>query len=173
MKYLLILFLYLLGLVLSLWRHNTNEKYTKILEKVKPNYDLCNEDNCPNNRGTCSGENFCFCFDGFISTFQTSSFCDYKQKDRVLYFILEFVLSFGMGHFYAGNYIYGMIKFIAYILIFGLYFGKFHKKKGIDAARIRLFLWLIFTLWQMIDSLCIGRGIYTDGKGKQTGFIYF
>ena len=173
MKYFLILFLCLLGLVLSLRRHNTNEKYTKILEKVKPNYDLCNEDNCPINRGTCSGENFCFCFDGFISTFQTSSFCDYEQKDRVLYFILEFVLSFGMGHFYAGNYIYGMIKFISYILIFGVYFGKFNKKKGIDAARIRLFLWLIFTLWQMIDSLCIGRGIYTDGKGKQTGFIYF
>ena len=173
MKNLLILFLYLLGLVLSLRRHNTNEKYTKILEKVKPNYELCNEDNCPINRGTCSGENFCFCFDGFISTFQTSSFCDYEQKDRVLYFILEFVLSFGMGHFYAGNFIYGIIKSMSYILIFGLYFGKFYKKKGIDAARIRLFLWLIFTLWQMIDSICIGRGIFTDGNGKQTGFIYF
>ena len=175
MKYILtiLLFFYSIEFITSLRRHNTNKNYTQIIKKIKPNYELCNEDNCPTNRGTCSGENYCFCFEGFLSTFETSFFCDYEQKDRVIYFILEFVLGFGLGHYYVENYIYGTFKFITYILIFGFYFGKFVRKKGIDAARIRLFLWLIFTLWQMADAICIARGIYNDGYGKPTGFKYF
>ena len=169
----LILVLYLFGLIASTRRHNTNEKFTKILEKIKPNSELCNEDNCPIEKGTCSGENFCYCFDGYISTFETSYFCDYSQKDRTLYFLLEFVLSFGIGHLYAGNYIYGAIKMLCYFGIFGVYLVKFRLKKGIDAARIRLFLWVIITIWQFIDGFCIFKGIYTDGNDRATGFKYF
>ncbi len=175
MKYVLILILsiYLFGLAISSRRHNQNEEYTNVLKKIKPNVDLCNEDNCPSNRGTCSGENYCFCFDGYISVFETSYFCDYEQKDRIVYFLLEFVISFGTGHFYVGNYIYGAIKLINYLCLFGIYFGFYLHKKGIDAARIRLFLWTIFSIWQVVDGLCIIKGIYTDGHNKPTGFKYF
>ena len=169
----LLLFLYLFGLIISGRRHNTDEKYTKILEKIKPNSELCNEDNCPIEKGTCSGENFCYCFDGYASTFETAYFCDYEQKDRVLYFLLEFVLSFGIGHFYSGNYIYGSIKLLCYVCLFGTYLVKFRNKKGIDAARIRLFLWVIICIWQFIDGYCIFKGIYTDGNDIATGFKYF
>ena len=175
MKFLLIflLTLYLFSSINSLRRHNTNEQYTKILEKIKPNSELCNEDNCPINRGTCSGENFCFCFEGYISTFETSTFCDYEQKDRAFYFLLELILSFGFGHLYVGRYIYGGIKLFCYSMLFGVYFVKFRKKKGIDAARIRLFLWTLISIWQLIDGICIFKGIYTDGKNMPTGFKYF
>ena len=159
--------------IFSLRRHNTNEEYTKILEKIKPNSELCNEENCPIDRGTCSGENFCFCFDGYISTYESTVLCDYEQKDRTLYFLLEFVLSFGLGHFYVGSIAYGIIKLLCYVTLFGVYLAKFKNKKGIDAARIRLFLWVIITIWQFIDGLCIFRGVYTDGKDKPTGFKYF
>ena len=169
---LFVLFAVLFETIFSGRRHNTNDEYTKILDKIEPNTDLCNEDNCPLDRGTCSGENFCFCFDGFISTYETPTLCDYVQKDRTLYFILEFVLSLGIGHFYVGNYIYGIIKLICYLGIYGLYFGAYLNKKGIDAARIRLFLWVIISIWQFVDGLCIFRGIYTDGNDMPTGFKY-
>ena len=91
---LILITLSLLTSTISVRRHNTNEQYTKILEKIKPNSELCNEENCPIDRGTCSGENFCFCFDGYISTYESSYLCDYEQKDRTLYFLLEFVDDF-------------------------------------------------------------------------------
>ena len=47
------------------------------------------------------------------------------------------------------------------------------EKKGIDAARIRLFLWTLIPIWQLIDGICIFKGIYTDGKNMPTGFKYF
>ena len=175
MKFLfsLILILTTFNMIFSVRHHNSNERYTKITKKIVPNPELCNEKNCPADRGTCSGENFCFCFDGYLSTYESNVLCDYKQKDRTLYFLLEFVLSFGIGHFYAGKYIYGSIKLVCYILFFALFFMKFYKKTGIDAARIRLFMWLNFFIWQFIDGLCIFRGVYKDGNGKATGFKYF
>ena len=168
-----IVILYLFSLTVSVRRHNTNGEYTKILDKIKPDIELCNETNCPVDRGTCSGENFCYCFDGYISSYEKNYFCDYSQTDRTLYFLLEFVLSFGLGHLYAGHYIYGLFKMICYVGLFGLYFLKFSKKKGIDAARIRLFLWVIISIWQFIDGYCIFKGIYLDGNNKETGFKYF
>ena len=159
--------------VLSDRRHNTKDGLTKILDKIKPDSELCNEENCPPERGTCSGENFCFCFDGYISSYESSTQCDYEQKDRTLYFLLEFVLSFGIGHLYAGHYIYGIIKMLCYVCLLGIYFIKFAKKKGIDAARIRLFIWAIISIWQMIDGISIFKGTYTDGNDKPTGFKYF
>ena len=171
-SYIFLIITFLLGIISSARRHNTN-KDTQILEKIKPNSELCNEENCPIDRGTCSGENYCFCFEGYTSSFEGSTFCNYAQKDRTLYFLLEFVLSFGIGHFYAGNYIYGILKLLCYAALFGIYLVKFKNKKGIDAARIRLFLWVIFSIWQFIDGYCIFKGIYTDGNGKKTGFRYF
>ena len=159
--------------VLSDRRHNKKDGLTKILDKIKPDSELCNEENCPPERGTCSGENFCFCFDGYISSYESSTQCDYEQKDRTLYFLLEFVLSFGIGHLYAGHYIYGIIKMLCYVCLLGIYFIKFAKKKGIDAARIRLFIWVIISIWQMIDGISIFKGTYTDGNDKPTGFKYF
>ena len=175
MKYslLLVIIFALSGLILSIRRHNNNDQKAQISDKIRPNYDLCNEENCPPERGTCSWENFCFCFDGYLSTYEIPVLCDYQQKDRTLYFVLEFFLSLGIGHLYAGNYIYGIIKMICYSGLLGLYFVKYLNKKGIDAARIRLYIWVIIAIWQIIDGLCIFRGIYTDGNDKQTGFKYF
>ena len=171
--YFLLLFFLSLNFSLNIRHHNSKEEYTKITKKILPNSELCNEQNCPIDRGTCSGENFCFCFDGYFSTYESSTLCDYAQKDRTLYFLLEFVLSFGVGHFYVGKYIYGSIKLALYLCLFAVYFIKFFKKKGIDNARIRLFFALNLCIWQFIDGLCIYRGIYLDGNGKPTGFKYF
>ena len=175
MKHLLLFLIIsiLFGSILCVRRHNSKEGLTKILDKIKPDSELCNEEICPIERGTCSGENFCFCFDGYISSYESTYQCDYEQKDRTLYFLLEFVLSFGIGHIYAGNFVYGVIKMICYAGLLGTYLIKFAKKKGIDAARIRLFIWVVIAIWQLIDGLCIFKGIYTDGNGKPTGFKYF
>ena len=65
----LLLILVSLDFSLSVRHHNSKEEYTKITKKIMPDSDLCNEQNCPIDRGTCSGENFCFCFDGYFSTY--------------------------------------------------------------------------------------------------------
>ena len=112
--YTLLLISLSINISLSLRHHNSNKEYTKITKKIMPDSELCNEQNCPIDRGTCSGENFCFCFDGYISTYESSTLCDYAQKDRTLYFLLEFILGFGIGHFYIGKYIYASIKLFVY-----------------------------------------------------------
>ena len=86
MKFLfsLILILTTINISLSVRHHNSNEEFTKITKKILPNSELCNEQNCPANRGTCSGENFCFCFDGYFSTYESNVLCDYEQKDRTI-----------------------------------------------------------------------------------------
>ena len=171
--YSLLFILVSINVTLSLRHHNSNGEYTKIIKKIMPDSELCNEKNCPADRGTCSGENFCFCFDGYFSTFESSTLCDYAQKERILYFLLEFILSFGIGHFYVGKYYYGCIKLMVYLIFAVVYFWKLHKKKGIDNARIRLFIFLNFFIWQFTDGFCIFKGIYMDGNGKPTGFKYF
>ena len=175
MKKLFVLFLTLISIEISLSvrHHNSKDDYTKITQKIEPDSELYNEQNCPIDRGTCSGENFCFCFDGYISTYEANTLCDYSQKDRTLYFVLEFVLSLGIGHFYSGKYIYASIKLGCFLLVACFYFLKLHNKKGIDNARKCLFIGLCLCIWQMIDGLCIFRGIYKDGNGKPTGFKYF
>ena len=171
--YTLLLISISINISLSLRHHNSNKEYTKITKKIMPDSELCNEQNCPIDRGTCSGENFCFCFDGYISTYESSTLCDYAQKDRTLYFLLEFILGFGIGHFYIGKYIYASIKLFVYCSLLGVYCWKFYNKKGIDNARIRLFIWLNICIWQFLDGCFIFRGVYMDGNGKPTGFKYF
>ena len=83
------------------------------------------------------------------------------------------MLSFGVGHFYSGKYIYASIKLGCYLLVACFFFLKLYNKKGIDNARMKLFIGLSLCIWQFIDGLCIFRGIYKDGNGKPTGFKYF
>ena len=146
MKHLLLFLVisFFFGSVLSDRRHNRKDGLTKILDKIKPDSELCNEENCPPERGTCSGENFCFCFDGYISSYESSTQCDYEQKDRTLYFLLEFVLSFGIGHLYAGHYIYGIIKMLCYVCLLGIYFIKFAKKKELTLQELDYLYGLLF-----------------------------
>lgn len=163
----------IIGFIVPSRRHNTKESMTKIIEKIRPDPKLCNDETCPPERGTCSGENICYCFDGYISTFETKVLCDYEQKDRTLFFLLEFIVGLGLGHFYVGNKIYGGIKCGVYIIILGIYFVRYHTRKGIDAARMRLFLWLLIGIWQVVDGICIWTGKYKDGRGQETGYKYF
>ena len=113
-----------------------------------------------------------FCFDGHIFSFKSIYLCDYQQKRQIGIFLLEIILNFGIGHLYAGNYIFAVIKIICYNVLFGLYFFKYMKTKGISAVRIKLFIWVFVTIWQTPDGLCIFRGIFTDGNDMATGFKY-
>lgn len=155
--------------------HNTKEKFTKILGKVRPDPNSCNEKICPPDRGTCSGDNICYCFNGYLTEFSSEAEgqCNYQQKDRLLFFLLEFICSFGIGHLYVGRYYFGFAKMAFITILISVYFIAFNKKKGIDAARVRVFIMTLFTIWQCIDGYCIWTGKYKDGNNKPTGFLYF
>ena len=156
-------------------RHHNTKEFTKIIHKIQPNKNICNEAVCPSDRGTCSSDNICYCFDGFMTIYSSSqeSFCNYKKKDRIFGFILEFLVSFGVGHLYLERYYFGFVKMAFVAILMGVYFFAFKTKKGIDAARVRVFIMTLFSIWQVIDGICIWEGIYKDGNGKETGFLYF
>ena len=63
---------------------------------------LCATTYCSINGGTCNG-NTCACKSGYITKDASSIPCCYKQKSQLTAFLLEFIFSFGFGHFYIGN----------------------------------------------------------------------
>ena len=73
--------------------------------------------NCPFNQGFCSGDT-CQCLEGYKTFYDKSAplekqiFCNYKQIDHFIPLVLEFLPTFGLGHFYIGRYIQGFIKLI-------------------------------------------------------------
>ena len=73
--------------------------------------------NCPFNQGFCSGDT-CQCLEGYKTFYDKSLplekqiFCNYKQIDHYIPLVLEFLPTFGSGHFYIGRYIQGCIKLI-------------------------------------------------------------
>ena len=55
-------------------------------------------------------------------TSETIEYCTYKQKNQLTAFLLEVTLSFGIGHYYSGNYIIASFKI--FLLLFS-YCGCF------------------------------------------------
>ena len=43
--------------------------------------------------------------------------CCYEQKGQMTAFLLEMLIGFGVGHFYIGNYLFGIIKLIVQIFL--------------------------------------------------------
>lgn len=132
-----------------------------------PVYYSCNETLCPYDKGVCALNNECFCYNGYLTT-NSKKQCRYRQKSLVLYLLLEFIASFGIGHFYVGNYIYGAIKFALDVCIFIIYCFCHALNKSEEAKRkeamIRLGLMILFLTWQVIDAIFIGMGYFKDGN---------
>src|SRR5690349_15200584 len=86
---------------INLLGNSTNKQYKNI---------TCDYTNCPEERGICNIDNECYCFQGYITTEEgenNNTYCNYEQKSQMIAFLLEFILSFGLGHLYIKNYIIG------------------------------------------------------------------
>ena len=170
MKAFIVLLLTLISFSFSNRHHNSRD--SNLDGQIHRDYKLCNKKNCPVTRGTCSSENICVCFDGYMTTFEQPTYCDYEQYELLIFLLLEFFFSFGVGHFYVHRYFYGLIKFIAVAILCAVYFIGFFRKKGRDAKRVRVFLMLLFTVWQLFDFIVIISRGFKDGNGKEIGSRY-
>lgn len=126
----------------------------------------CDLSKCPLERGVCTKDNHCFCHQGYVSV---ESECDYQQKNQFVFLLLEFLLSFGIGHFYAERYYFGLIKLSFDVAVMSVYCCCHALNKSEKAIRkegiIRIILMLLFTIWQVVDAIAIGKKIYKDGNG--------
>ena len=143
-------------------------------EEVEKELIICNKYTCPKNRGVCNEENECVCIKGYDTVDDLSLgdfYCNYKQKSKLIAFLLEFVLGFGSGHFYMGKTFLGTIKMI-YTSLTCLLFCQYHsirkitelKRFTVPLERVLLVGWAI---WQILDGLLISFGFYKDGNGHE------
>ena len=143
---------------------------------IKTAYSVCNLENCPPQRGVCYG-NRCICQSNYITTNIGNSngiFCNYRLKSKMIAFILEFLFPFGVGHFYSGNIILGVIKLGLWILLISMFCSILCciAVKVINACTIIIFLTILLSVlglvfMEIFDLLSYGLGIYKDGKGYE------
>jgi len=102
------------------------------------------------------------------------SYCSYKKKNQLVYFLLELFLNIGVGHFYAGNYLLGGLKitivFLPCLLVcvmVCLGVAITDKISNIFSFGFCLVCLLGFGqfIWWLVDLIIIGIGKYTDGNG--------
>ena len=72
-----IIFLFISSIFYSSPKRHHGPKTNPSSKNIPRNYKLCNKQNCPVNRGTCSSENICVCFGGYLTTFEQAVYCDY------------------------------------------------------------------------------------------------
>lgn len=144
-------------------------------------YSKCGNSFCANHpQGNCISENqteSCVCSKGYSTSLTKDLYyCCYKQKSFMTAFYLELFLSFGIGHFYVGNLLSGIVKLLSYVIIIGsaivIVIIERRRKELIvsfhfHTMKIAVFLLLgfIYVGWQMVDCVLFTLGGYTDGNG--------
>lgn len=138
-------------------------------------YLVCNRQNCPITQGFCNKDNVCQCYDGY-TTVEDPNFgkyqCNYPLKQQMTAFLLEFILGFGVGHFYLGNYEIAIPKMLfsfltAFFICFFPYFSLSIKSGNLKRVvpYIQFLFGLVYCAWQITDGVLIGINNYRDSNG--------
>lgn len=144
----------------------------------------CGTDNCNVIGGNCVNS-LCVCKSGYITRTTLISKnnapqikCCYQQKSQLTAFLLEFIFSFGFGHFYRGDNLVGCLKFFLYL---GLYivdgYLLYYKKKQVENENfsmkvdllvysVTIFVFLFWIIWQVYDCVQFGSNSYKDQNGE-------
>jgi hypothetical protein len=138
-------------------------------------YLICNRQNCPTTQGFCNKDNVCQCYEGY-TTVDDPRYgkykCNYPLKQQMTAFLLEFILGFGVGHFYLGNYEIGIPKmffsfltsfFVCFFPIFSLAIKSVKLKRMVPY--LQFIFGLVYGAWQIIDGVLIGINYYRDANG--------
>jgi hypothetical protein len=123
----------------------------------------CEMSTCPP-PSYCQDVNTCKCGDG-VANFSPPGvvlplFCQYKQKQKLTFFLLEFFIP-GVGHFYIGSILLGILK----ILLFCT--GTCCASAAASKESFTM-IFLIFQcgvcLWYTVDLVLIATDFYRDGN---------
>ena len=133
---------------------------------------ICNQYTCSPSNGKCGRDNECICAYGYITVTDEkfgNFHCNYKMKSQVKAFLLEFLIGFGIGHFYIGNITIALTKLLyssltCYIICQLPSFEKINSVKKC-AYYFQLILGLGWAAWQITDSVLIAMNRYKDENG--------
>ena len=140
----------------------------------------CDNKNCPAPYAVCSDDKTCRCLPGyanFIAEGQTSPgyYCNYEQKKQLVAFLLEMFVSMGVGHFYSGRVLMGVIKLLVLLgpLMFGILMccSSIVKSSSDTSSCAGLFFMVgscacvcAALVWQLVDLIMFGINNYKDGN---------
>jgi hypothetical protein len=177
-KYILFLFFWFNALhkVLNSKRHHVEIMTDEGKNSTSQRGLSCDDYPCPEARGICNIENTCSCFRGYMTNTNFAKYgsyqCNYQKKSQMVAFLLEFILSFGSGHFYLGNYVMGISKFFfcaasMFLFCFLPYLTAQHKTMNINklVPYFQCLTIILFCIWQIIDSILFGMNYYNDSNG--------
>jgi hypothetical protein len=142
---------------------------------------VCTQKNCVAPYGVCTNNNtVCMCTSGyanFVPAGETTYdfYCTYKQKKQIIAFLLEFFISVGVGHFYAGRILFGVFKLLVMFgpIILGILMCCTAMMKDRDSSTcMGLFVMIASCtficgglIWQLVDVIMFGINSYKDGNG--------
>ena len=147
---------------------------TEIFAYSKSHLFICNQYTCPAISGKCGRDNECICAFGY-TTIESEKFgdfkCNYKMKSQIKMFLLEFLVGFGVGHFYIGNIKIALAKLLYSSLTCYIVCQLPSLEKLQSCRHCAYYLQLVFgigwILWQILDSILIGFGFYKDNYGVE------
>ena len=142
------------------------------------NNNKCVQGLCDPNGGVCLNSS-CVCIKGYISYLTTinHSLCNYKQISSLTSGLLELFFGSGMGHFYAGRSINGLLKlsftiFFCFSCCCSLHLIKRLEEDPRTSGHPHISFLFIFAVtigimiffWQILDFFMFIFGIYHDGN---------
>ena len=116
----------------------------------------------------------CSCKEGYITLAdkENFTFCNFKQKDQLVAFLLELCVGFGAGHFYRNEFVMASLKLVGFAL--GLAFictfpitAKAIADCNCEALAVILsifyYLYLCgLAVWYIFDLVYFGNNYYED-----------
>jgi TM2 domain-containing membrane protein YozV len=134
---------------------------------------VCYSNTCKYPYAVCLTSTVCKCIQGYANFIKDGAgnglYCQYSQKKQSVAFILELFFPLGVGHFYSGRVLLGIIKLILLIAPCFLCCSSFFCNPEKDEKGIFGFLIMgisvLYVLWQFIDLIILLCNGYNDGNG--------
>ena len=126
--------------------------------------------------GSCYSvrESLCSCNDSYdtYSVDYSQVQCSYQRKKQTIALLLELILMFGIGHFYLGRSLIGVLKFLLFSIGVSLIVAlRIHSKTkeqynpiSLRIAYIGYTVFLAMVSWEFIDILMFLLNKYKDGN---------
>lgn len=130
--------------------------------------------NCFLPYGICLNSTTCMCMPDYANYYKKGvsvyeMFCSYKKKKVIVAGLLELFLPLGLGHYYAGHYVLGLIKFSYNFIIYSmgciLYWKGFKSDATFGLMGLCILLGCLTPLWNIVDLFLFFTGYYRDGNG--------
>jgi len=144
---------------------------------AQENYIQCMKDSCYSHGGNCNSDGACTCFDGYFTDKISIFKCDYKQTSAIKAGLIELATGCGIGHFYAGRKLNGLLKFFIVCLfctMFSMSLTMIKKiRQEIEAedhpyvSMLVVFaavMKVVIICWQILDGILFFLKFYKDGR---------